>query len=93
MAKKKDLSPLDLDLIQCEKDGFGCHYGKWKATQEQKLRIIPAGVQFCQHCGKPFVRRFNKAQKFCDAHCRDEAYKEKAQKYQKAYYQRCKEAK
>lgn len=55
MAKKKDLSPLDLDLIQCEKDGFGCHYGKWKATQETKKveKEEPEGfvIRVCQNCG------------------------------------------
>ena len=63
MAKKKDLSPLDLDLIQCEKDGFGCHYGKWKATQEQK-KIEPEQpnkfpVRICEYCGGEFTRKFD----------------------------------
>lgn len=33
MAKKRKLDKLDLEMIECEKAGFGCHYGRWKATQ------------------------------------------------------------
>lgn len=34
MARKKKLDKLSLDMIQCAKDGFGCKYGRWKATQK-----------------------------------------------------------
>ena len=29
MGKDKQQDKLLLDMIQCEKDGFGVHYGKW----------------------------------------------------------------
>lgn len=76
MAKKKDLSKLDLDLIQCEKDGFGCHYGKWKATQEP-INPILKNANICKYCGKPFVPHKQKNQLYCDINCQREAYKEK----------------
>lgn len=87
MAKKKDLSQLDLDLIQCEKDGFGCHYGKWKATQEQKKIELkePSGfsVRICENCGEEFVRDNNRPCKYCCDRCRRQAeyqaYKERKQ--------------
>lgn len=74
MAKKKDLSPLDLDLIQCEKDGFGCHYGKWKATQQAKKaeakepKLIIKRI--CENCGIEFVRNDNRPCKYCCDECR-----------------------
>ena len=36
--KKKELDKLSLDMIECEKAGFGVHYGAWKAAQEEKAR-------------------------------------------------------
>lgn len=79
MAKKKDLSPLDLDLIQCVKDGFGCHYGKWKATQEQK-KIEPEQpnkfpVRICEYCCKEFTRKHFRPVRFCSDECRDSSYR------------------
>lgn len=76
MAKKKDLSPLDLDLIQCEKDGFRCSYGRWKATQEYKTPT-PKNANRCKYCGKPFVPRKQTNQLYCDIGCQREAYNEK----------------
>ena len=74
MAKKKDLSQLDLDLIQCEKDGFGCHYGKWKATQEMKKAEAEAPkiivVRICENCGEKFVRNDHRPCKYCCDECR-----------------------
>lgn len=67
---------LDRDLIQCEKDGFGCSYGKWKSTQEH-IQPIPKNTKKCKYCGKPFVPRKQKNQVYCDINCQREMYKEK----------------
>ena len=71
--KKKVLDNLELDMIQCEKDGFGVHYGRWKATQEAVVPVkkdeIPKGWRKCERCGKPFKpNRHN--QKYCEWNCR-----------------------
>ena len=83
MAKKKDLSPLDLDLIQCEKDGFGCHYGKWKPWHDaQKLeqekppnKTDPDVIvkRICDNCGVEFVRHDKRQRKYCCDACRESA--------------------
>lgn len=80
MAKKKDLSPFDLDLIQCEKDGFGCHYGKWKpwhdaqkaAWEKPTNKTEPDLIvkRICENCGIEFVRNDNRPCKYCGDECR-----------------------
>ena len=70
------MGDLDLDLIQCEKDGFGCHYGKWKATKEPKQPIYE-NTKICKYCGKPFIPHKQKNQLYCDINCQREMYKEK----------------
>jgi hypothetical protein len=69
-ARKRDLDKLSLDMIQCEKDGFGCHYGKWKALQEEGAieRKLPEGWRICAHCGKSF-KPTNNGQKYCEYSC------------------------
>lgn len=54
----------------------GMSYGKWKAMQPRvdvKTPVIPDGWKTCEYCGKAFkpVQR----KRFCDAVCRQEAYK------------------
>lgn len=81
MARKKKLDKLSLDMIQCEKDGFGVNYGRWKATQEpvkiEKVEI-PKGSNICSFskicpcCGKEF-ETVNKRKKFCSKDCCDRA--------------------
>lgn len=70
---------LSADMIQCKKDGFGCHYGAWKATQEpvkiEPKTTIPEGWRNCEYCGKPFKNKQGK--RFCDIGCRNEAYRER----------------
>ena len=89
MARKKKLDKLSLDMIQCEKDGFGVHYGKWKATQEPvniaKEEEIPEGLYKCQQCGKVFKPTIKRPQKFCDYVCREKSYFPK-RKIQQAEY-------
>lgn len=54
MAKKKELDKLSQEMIQCEKDGFGVNYGRWKATQTQVntyQKFIPESTITCPECG------------------------------------------
>ena len=77
MAKKMD--NLSKDMVQCKKDGYGCHYGKWKAMQEivtPPKDTIPEGWSVCPYCGKPFKPK--KGKRFCELYCRERAYAEKA---------------
>ena len=51
MAKKRELDKLSLDMIECKKAGFGCHYGAWKALQGNTIKKeegIPEGWQVCK---------------------------------------------
>lgn len=90
MAKKKEPDKLELDMIECEKAGYGCHYGKWKAMQppvkyDQKDDVLPEGWALCERCGKPF-KKHNMRQRFCDIGCRGEAYDERQRTLQREYY-------
>ena len=78
MAKKK-LDNIDLEMIQCEKDGYGVHYGWWKATQE---RIAPPTevTRICAFCGKPFVPKTPK-QKYCDKVCSYSIFERRSNEY------------
>ena len=94
MAKKKELDKLSLDMIECEKDGFGCHYGKWKALQAEGMieRKIPEGWRVCERCGKVFKPTTKSVQKYCEYNCQraaaDERHREKNRERQKAYRER-----
>jgi hypothetical protein len=67
MMAKKELDKLSQEMIQCEADGFGVSYGKWKAVQspyippEKEMRV-------CLFCGKLFEPKTPK-QKYCDTVC------------------------
>ena len=70
MAKKK-LDKLSLDIIECQKAGFGVHYGAWKATQTKPAEIkkeIPDGWLVCQYCGKPFKPKTKRPQRYCEVY-------------------------
>ena len=85
MARKKKLDKLSLDVIECEKAGFGCHYGRWKATQAPVAfeKKIPEGWIQCPQCGKWFEPKNGK--RFCDIDCRTKSYSEKHAEYQRKY--------
>ena len=91
MAKKRKLDNIDLDMIECEKAGFGCHYGRWKATQPIKQPEpveLPEEWKVCAHCGKSFKPNVP-YQKYCEALCGYEAgmdrYKQKRLEATRAY--------
>lgn len=68
MAKKPD--KLALDMIQCKKDGYGCRYGAWKATQPPETvdeSIALRGLKACKRCGKLFKPRTT--QVYCNDEC------------------------
>ena len=68
-------------------------YGKWKALhQEVRPKVkkkIPEGWRACEHCGKLFKRKG--AQRFCDAGCRNEAYRDKERAINTEYRRRQRE--
>ena len=75
MAKRK-MDKLSLDMIECKKAGFGCHYGAWKATQDNPVIVkseIPEGWQVCQYCGKAFKPNVKRIQKYCEVGCQKKA--------------------
>ena len=79
MAKKKELDKLSQEMIQCEKDGYGVHYGRWKATQPIVKPVpveIPEGMKACANCGRLFkIVKANS--KYCGAQCCSEANNKK----------------
>ena len=76
---------LSLCMIQCKKDGFGVHYGAWRAAKgplpvaEKK---IPAGLRPCQYCGDPF-KPLTKNHKYCGAYCQNRASLERCKNRKK----------
>ncbi len=72
MAKKREPDKLARDMIQCVKDGYGCHYGKWKAMQEHVEIEKPTAQEnwrVCPWCGKPFKLKTKKEKIYCEANC------------------------
>lgn len=95
MAKKKELDNLSKDMIKCKKDGYGCHYGAWKAAQKRndvkRKDEIPEGWLVCNHCGKPFKPKTKRKQLYCDVACQRAVQlakdKEKRTEYHRRYMQ------
>lgn len=77
----KEPDKLALDMIQCKKDGYGCHYGAWKATQmpDATTRKIPEGWRICKGCGKSYKPKANN-QRYCEAFCQKKAARAKYEK-------------
>lgn len=74
-------------MIQCKADGFGCHYGAWRAAQGDVLIVnddgIPEGFMKCPRCGELFKPRQRKDQKYCGAYCQYLASQERVRKKRK----------
>lgn len=71
---KKEMDKLSKEAIQCEKDGYGVHYGAWKAAQapvkiEPKPDVIGIPVRTCAWCGAEFYREDPRAI-YCGDKCR-----------------------
>ena len=64
---------LSADMIQCKKDGFGCHYGAWKALQKAKpvapVKEEKKSDRFCEYCGKEIPVNAHRRQRFCNPNC------------------------
>ena len=79
--KKVPMDKLAQDMIQCKKDGYGVHYGAWRAAQYEKnqYKTIPAkhkGYKHtCLNCGKEFYSKTNSARKYCCDQCREQYYR------------------
>ena len=86
---KKQLDKLSLDMIQCEKDGYGVHYGKWYAAQNRPVKIEPKGLpdgwKKCAYCGKPFKPKTKRIQYYCEAQCQAAAQKLRDKEKRKIY--------
>ena len=76
---KKELDKLSLDMIECQKAGFGIHYGAWKATQDRTVVVkkndeLPEGWRICKFCGEPFkLANKGKNRIYCDVSCQRKA--------------------
>lgn len=96
MARRK-LDHLDLVMIQCENDGCGVQYGRWKAAKDAGILNRPAEAKpinppktngqqkrlFCVRCGKP-VPDNTRQRLYCGDECRKLATAERArEKYLK----------
>ena len=97
MARKKQLDKLSLDMIECEKAGFGVHYGRWKATQKPvkiEPKSSPDNWKVCPYCGQRFKPRYN--QVYCEYVCQREAQRirdrEKHNEYQREWRKKQAEA-
>lgn len=64
---------LDRCMVECEKAGYGCHYGAWRAAQGDILIVdddgIPESFKKCEFCGELFKPAKRSDQKFCGAYC------------------------
>lgn len=71
-------------MIQCKADGYGVHYGAWRAAQGgvflMKEDTIPAGWKKCEYCGELF-KPSRSDQRFCGSYCQrlqaDKRFREK----------------
>lgn len=96
MAEKKQLDKLSLDMIECEKAGYGVRYGSWKATQTNPVVVeqkIPEGWLVCEYCGKAFKPKTKKKQRFCEVECQNKSYQERNPGYNKKRVRECRERK
>lgn len=60
---------LSKDMLRCKADGFGCHYGHWKALQAEKdVQAIPSTAK-CKYCGGEFAPR-RRNQLYCSDVCK-----------------------
>jgi hypothetical protein len=87
---KKQLDKLSLDMLQCEKDGFGVHYGKWKAMQKPtkiEPKGIPDGWRVCVWCGKAYKPKTKRATLYCEVYCQNEALRARAKQKRAKYMQ------
>lgn len=96
---KKELDKLSLDMLECEKAGYGVRYGAWKAAQTNPVvpvvveQKIPEGWLVCEYCGKAFKPKTKKKQRFCEVECQNKSYQERNPGYNKKRVRECRERK
>lgn len=75
LARKEAQDKLSVDMRQCDQDGAGVSYGKWKAAQPQVqyAKAPKEGLKACLWCGKMFKPKMPYA-KYCCPDCRNAAY-------------------
>lgn len=84
---EEQMDNLTREMIECEKAGYGVHYGRWKAAQPIAKPVpleLPEDWKICPHCGKAFKPKL-KQQKYCEAMCGVYANREKKYAYVKRY--------
>lgn len=96
---KKEMDKLSLDMIECEKAGYGVHYGAWKAAQTNQTapvvveQKIPEGWLVCEYCGKAFKPKTKRPQRFCEVECQNKSYQERHPGYNSKKVRECRERK
>lgn len=74
-------------MILCEKEGYGPHYGIWRATKGEapifEVEVVtPEGWKKCEYCGDQF-KPSRSDQKFCGAYCQSKASNKRCKKKKK----------
>jgi hypothetical protein len=84
----KETNPIILDMRQCEKDGYGVHYGWWRAAghkrnnEAESLREYETRI--CKRCGKRFsMEGRNAASLYCSPECQQKMQAERHYKKMK----------
>ena len=70
--KHKELDNISKIMIQCDKDGYGVHYGHWIADHnpvEIKKPPLPSDWRVCPWCGTPFKLKNNRKRIYCEVYC------------------------
>lgn len=73
-GRKRSPDNLDLDSRRAMEEGYGVHYGWWKAghpiTRKQTRKREPEmRMEVCPECGRQYPYRANK--RYCSADCRN----------------------
>ena len=85
------MDELSRDAMLAKQSGMS--YGKWRSLQppeKEKVKVIPKGMMKCEYCGNLFKKFGQK--RFCDAGCRDLAYKGRASELRAELYRKHKNA-
>ena len=77
-------------MILCEKEGFGVHYGAWRATKGMEPVfevevVIPEGWKKCECCGELFKPSKRSDQRYCGAYCQNRASIRRCRSRKKKY--------
>jgi hypothetical protein len=81
---------LSADMIKCRKDGFGCHYGAWKALQpierakKEKPKNLDDGRRVCEWCKTEFYYYGKGNRRFCGNVCYQSHWYQKKREERKA---------